>query len=173
MDKLLTSLDALIKNAARVSSLAATNRSGGGDRLARSQARLLKSADHVLRFAGLNEYADQLVGIQRFDSSTKISARDAARVLGVLESARDMLQAGYIGRLRYLLHGEVFDSNLEQATALLDAGHGLPAAVLGRIVVERWLRDQALRLGIYNWATEKASSRHKVLQSQAGERACP
>ena len=150
-----------------MNSLIAKHSSAGSDRLARAQARLLKSADHVLRFAGLDEYADQLIGIHRFDSPARMSARDAGFVLGVLESARDMLQAGYVGRLRYLLHGEVFDSILEQATALLDAGHRLPAAVLGRIVIERWLRDQALKLNIDNWATEKASKLNELLK-QAG-----
>jgi hypothetical protein len=166
MDKLLGSLDTLIKDGTRVATLAAKHASKRGNGLPRLQAKLLKSSDHVLRFAGMDEYADQLLGIRRFDSSVELSASDAARVLGVLESARDMLRAGYVGHLRYLLHGEMFDSVLEQATALLDAGHHVPAAVLGRIVVERWLRDEAQKVGVTNWATEKASKLNDSLKQK-------
>lgn len=87
----------------------------------------------------------------------EVDRDEIAHVAGVLESARDCLAAGFVGKLKHLIHAEMFDSLLQQAEALLKAGHTIPAAVLGRIVIEDWLRDQAEKAGITVAVNEKAS----------------
>jgi hypothetical protein len=69
-------------------------------------------------------------------------------VTGLIESARDLIHNGFIGNIRHLLHAEMFENVREQARALLASGHVIPAAVLGRIIVEGWLRDTAELSGI-------------------------
>jgi hypothetical protein len=78
-------------------------------------------------------------------------------LVGLLESARDEIAAGFLGRIAYLAHAQLFHSVIEQAIELLRLDHLTPAAVLGRIVIERWIRDEAERNGIHEHATAKAS----------------
>ena len=77
--------------------------------------------------------------------------------LAALESAIAQIEGGFVGKIRHLLHADIFDSMIEQAVALLAEGHIIPAAVLGRVVIERWLRDQAEEAGIAEYDTAKAS----------------
>jgi len=46
---------------------------------------------------------------------------------------------------------------LEQADALLKAAHKVPAAVLVRVALERWIRDQAEKAGIPGFDSQKPS----------------
>jgi len=55
-------------------------------------------------------------------------------------------------------------SLLEQADQLLAAGQRVPAAVIVRIVLERWIRDEAEKNGIANADSEKASSLNDSLK---------
>jgi len=51
----------------------------------------------------------------------------------------------------------MFGSLVEQAKELLESGHSTPAAVLGRIVLERWLRDEAAKAEIQDADSSKVS----------------
>lgn len=87
-----------------------------------------------------------------------------ARLAGIVDSARDCLESGMLGKLRHILHVEMFGSVLEQSKGLLAAGHRIPAAVLGRIVIEKWLRDQGEKAGIPNWESAGASAVNDALR---------
>jgi flavin-dependent dehydrogenase len=58
----------------------------------------------------------------------------------------------------------MFETMAEQAKGLLESGHTVPAAVLGRIVLERWLRDQAEKAGIEVAKDAKASMVNESLK---------
>ena len=119
----------------------------------RRRARWLRNCTDSLAYAALSEHLAQ---VERAISSGVNRSADVARITGVLESARDLLERGFVGNIRYLLHAEMFGSLVEQADELLKSGHVVPAAVVGRIVIENWLRDQAQKAGFQD--CEKASA---------------
>jgi hypothetical protein len=84
--------------------------------------------------------------------------------LAAIESAITQIEGGWLSSIRHLLHADIFDSMVAQGIALLDAGHTIPAAVLGRIVIERWLRDQAESAGIPDYDSAKASKLNDALK---------
>jgi len=127
----------------------------------REYTRWLRSCQGVLRHAGLNEYAEQVGHISQDDSSRSYNI---AEIAGVLETARDMLVNRFVGDVRYLVHAEFFDSLLGQAQELFETQHLTPSAVVARIVLERWLRDQAGRASIENAETEKAAILNDTLK---------
>lgn len=92
-------------------------------------------------------------------------SRTLNQSIGVLESAREMVQAGFVGNLKFLLHADFFGSILEEADHLRKTGHTIPAAVLGRIVIERWLQDEAEKQGVQDCDTKKASRINDELKS--------
>lgn len=55
----------------------------------------------------------------------------------------DDLENGFLIGQEFLLAGEIFDSVLEEAKELLNAGYKDPAAILGRVVLEDSLRRLA------------------------------
>jgi len=109
----------------------------------------------VLEHAGLETFLSEWVTIvsDGGDPSWKLPLLG-----GILESARECFESGLTGKFRHLLHAEMFDSLVAQAKELLQTGHKIPAAVLCRIVIERWLRDQGDKAAVPNWETAKASS---------------
>ena len=88
-----------------------------------------------------------------------------ARVTGLLQSATECLERGFAGKLKRLLHAEMFDSLASQSRELLQKGHRIPAAVLGRIAIEDWLRDEAEAAGVPNYASVKASTLNEALRA--------
>lgn len=52
----------------------------------------------------------------------------------------DDLNNGFLLEKEFLIAGEIFDSVLEEAKELLNAGHKNPAAVLGKVVLEDALK---------------------------------
>ncbi len=62
---------------------------------------------------------------------------------GVLEAARDDLQAGMLADLRQLVVAEAFGDLLESATHLLEEGHHIPAVAVAGAVLESGLRTLA------------------------------
>jgi len=56
-------------------------------------------------------------------------------------AAREDYEGGYLRSTRSLIQAEVFDSELEQAQALLDAGYKSPSAVVTGVVLETSLRE--------------------------------
>lgn len=94
------------------------------------------------------------------------SASQVAEFLGVITAVLDEIEDGYIFDLEVLLHAEMFDSITEQAKALLDKGHKIPAAVLARIVIEKWLKDLAREHIEQDIHAEKASIINDKLKSE-------
>ncbi len=56
-------------------------------------------------------------------------------------SAKEQFEGGYLFDVRSLIHAEVFDDELEQATYFLNQGHMVPAAVIAGTVLEASLRE--------------------------------
>jgi len=78
--------------------------------------------------------------------------------LAVLYAAEEIIRKGLvIRRLQGLIAADLFSSVLEQADHLLVSGFKDPAAVLGRIVLEKTLRHLAERERVGNPAQDKAS----------------
>jgi hypothetical protein len=67
---------------------------------------------------------------------------------GVLEAARDDLNAGMLDDLRQLVAAEVFGDLLESAEYLLKEGHHLPAVALAGATLESTLRGLAAKNGV-------------------------
>ena len=63
------------------------------------------------------------------------------RMKAVFDAAREDFEGGYLTSLRTLVQAEVFDSELEQATELLQKGYELAAAVISGTVLETALRE--------------------------------
>jgi hypothetical protein len=124
----------------------------------------------VLKYAQLDDHARYFDDIRRLSSGGYVGVRDDR--LAALESAISQIKGGFVGNIRHLLHADIFDSLIEQGTALLAEGHTIPAAVLGRIVIERWLRDQAEAAGIADHKTAKASKLNDDLK-KAGKYPVP
>ena len=165
MRKITNALAALARDGAKLERLADADRDSAEERdLLRLQARWLRDADQVLRFARLDHYAEQIHRIHDFSYGVRIAAGDAAQITGVLQSAHKMFTGGFVGQLRHALHVEMFDSVLAQAEGLCVEGHFVPAAVLTRIIIERWLRDMAQRAGIKDCEKLNASQMNDALK---------
>lgn len=63
------------------------------------------------------------------------------RVKPVFLAARDDFQGGFLISVKNLVQAELFDSELEQASELLNNGYKGPAAVVAGVVLETTLRD--------------------------------
>ena len=61
-------------------------------------------------------------------------------IRGVLIGSLDDLNNGFLLDQEFLIAGEIFDSILEEAKELLNAGYKNPAAMLGRVVLEGALK---------------------------------
>lgn len=125
------------------------------DEYVRKTSRWLRNIYQVLTYGELKQYLMTINNIL-YKDPLAITGDQIAFVAGVLESAHECLIEGFVGKLKFLIHAEMFDSLLDQADSLLNSGHKIPSAVLGRIVIERWLRDQAEKAEISNWDTAKA-----------------
>jgi len=97
-------------------------------------------------------------GIQFVEHSDEVLS-----IVGLLSGAVDDLEKGYLLKQEFLIAGEVFDSLLEQASHLIQAGYKDPAAVLGRVVLEDALRRIARRESLDS--SEKASTINDSLRN--------
>lgn len=122
----------------------------------------VESAIQVLGYAELTEYQAKVRAVHE---ELQCSALSVARIAGLLNSAHECLGRGFAGRLKRVLHVEMFDSLASQGRGLLQTGHRIPAAVLGRIALEDWLRDEAEAAGIPNHDTAKASALNDHLKA--------
>lgn len=94
------------------------------------------------------------------------------RLGAIFLAAMEDFNGGYLASLKNLVQAEVFDSELEQATELLNNGYKLAAAVITGVVLETALRDlcnsnsipsgkldtmngQLAKAGIYNKLQQK------------------
>jgi len=125
----------------------------------------------LLTYAGLGDLANYFRDILSSLKPRRLAGVTGNR-LAALESAISQIEGGFVGNIRHLLHADIFDSLIEQGAALLAEGHTIPAAVLGRIVIERWLRDQAEASGLPDHETAKASKLNEDLK-KAGQYSVP
>lgn len=73
-------------------------------------------------------------------------------------AAREDYEGGYLRSTRSLIQAEVFDSELEQALALLDAGYKLPSAVVAGVVLETSLSELCDRHSIPHGKLDKMNA---------------
>ena len=160
MRKVLHFLDSLVEEGVNLEALhdaPSERRIEGG--FTRRYRRWKQSVLEVLGYLGLERYVRAVDSAFNMARSTEIS-----EVTGLVESARDLIGNGFVGDIRHLLHAEMFESMAGQAKGLLAGGHAIPAAVLGRIVIEGWLRDQAEKAGVDILKDAKASTVNESLK---------
>jgi hypothetical protein len=63
------------------------------------------------------------------------------RLKAVFLAAREDYEGGYLRTTRSLVQAELFDSELEQARELLEAGYKSPAAIVAGVVLETSLKE--------------------------------
>jgi hypothetical protein len=95
------------------------------------------------------------------------------KLRAVLLAAKEDYEGGYLNKLKLLVQGEVFESELEQADELLASGYTTAAAVIAGVVLETGLRemcaDSALETGKLdkmNADLAKAGIYNKLVQKQ-------
>ncbi|MFN3735193.1 DUF4145 domain-containing protein [Comamonas testosteroni] len=76
----------------------------------------------------------------------------------IFMAAREDYEGGYLRSTRSLIQAEVFDSELEQAQALLDAGYKSPSAVVAGVVLETSLRELCDRHSIPHGKLDKMNA---------------
>lgn len=121
----------------------------------RQCTRWITSGRQALVHSGLDTFLGEynhIVGEEGGNITWKLP-----QLVGLIESAKECIEHGVTTKLKHILHAEMFDSMVAQAKGLLDTGHKVPAAVLLRIVLEGWLRDQGDKAGLVNWKTAKVS----------------
>lgn len=74
---------------------------------------------------------------QPFDSNHAV----LRRLRPVILASRSDFQGGHLASVRSLVQAELFDSELDQASELLEQGYKGPAAVVAGVVLETSLRD--------------------------------
>lgn len=72
----------------------------------------------------------------------------AMQLVGVVDSLRSDVVAGYLQSQRELIHGELFGDFLEMAQHLLDEGYKDPAAVVAGSSLEAHLRQLCQKAGV-------------------------
>lgn len=80
------------------------------------------------------------------------------RLRAVFAAAREDYEGGYLRSTRSLIQAEVFDSELEQALALLEAGYKSPSAVVAGVVLETSLRELCDRHGIQHGKLDRMNT---------------
>lgn len=91
---------------------------------------------------------------------------------GILMSALNEIESGFLYKIEHLISGDFFLSVNDQADELLKKRHKDPAAVLFRVIIENTLKDICGKEGIAYSSKEKASSLNIKLR-QAGVYAMP
>lgn len=71
-----------------------------------------------------------------------------AMIIGVIESLKFDLEAGYLANFSELIHGEIFGDFLEMAEHLSDEGYKDAAAVIAGSALEAHLRQLCIKNGI-------------------------
>jgi len=80
------------------------------------------------------------------------------RVKAVFLAAKEDFEGGYMASVKKLVHAEVFDSELEQASELLSAGYASAAVVIAGVVLETTLRNLCNEKGIPIGKLDKINS---------------
>lgn len=85
----------------------------------------------------------------------------AMQLVGVLESIRADIDAGYLSTIAELIHGELFGDFLEMSQHLLDEGYKDAAAVIAGSSLEAHLRQLCHKNGIDTETTSPAGTSPK------------
>lgn len=83
--------------------------------------------------------------------------------IACMESAKEEIEKGFLYEVEHLISADFFDSILEHAEFLLSKGHKDPSAVLGRVVIEKTLKQIAEREGIALQEKVKLSKINEIL----------
>lgn len=162
-DKIISFMESLIDEGQALDSLAQEREEEReGNSFTRRYKRWSKNVVEVLGYTSMTSHfleAKETVGSHLGWDGSKVPI-----LAGIVESAYDLTKHGFVGKIKFLLHAEMFYSIAQQAAALNGAGHTIPAAVLGRIAIENWLRDQAERAGIEVPEGAKAASVNELLK---------
>jgi hypothetical protein len=161
MENILAFMESLVEEAISISELSRKGieqkNSGGFDR---RYARLRQNVLKVLAYTSMDDHLREAKSI----ASGSSDQSKADNMAGIIESAYDLMKNGLVGKIKFLLHADMFTSMLEQSRALNETGHLVPAAVLGRIIVEGWLRDQAEKAGVKVPEDAKAATINEALK---------
>jgi hypothetical protein len=89
---------------------------------------------------------------KHFTSAEKTSAfsnlANFQAMISVFAAAKEDFEGGYLSSVRTLVQAELFNTELEQATELLDKGYKVPAAVIAGTVLETGLRELCNRASL-------------------------
>ena len=100
----------------------------------------------VARIAGdPSAYQEQCTKIMNMNAYTGLKVLS---LVGVIESLRADVAAGYLQSQKELVHGEIFSDFLEMSKHLLDEGYKDPAAVVAGSSLEAHLRQLCIKSGI-------------------------
>lgn len=110
-------------------------------------------------FGKENQYYRQLMSHRRLGNpKVKIPYGIAC-----MESAKEEVEKGLLYKIEHLISADFFDSILEHAEYLLSKGHKDPAAILGRVVIEKTLKHIAERENIVLLDKAKLSKVNEIL----------
>ncbi len=125
--------------------------------------RWLRSCEHFFDVALMPTFEEKF---REITAEGWLSPWTLARLVGIVQSARDELEKGFMFKIKHLVHADLFDSLVGQAEALLEEGHRIASGVMGRIVIEQWLGDEAEKTGIALSGDEKASAVNDRLKKE-------
>jgi hypothetical protein len=83
--------------------------------------------------------------------------------IACMESAKEEVEKGLLYKIEHLISADFFDSILEHAEYLLSKGHKDPAAILGRVVMEKTLKHITERESIVLPEKVKLSKVNEIL----------
>ena len=84
-------------------------------------------------------------------SSLRVNTHDydhLAFLIGIVDSVKSDIQAGYLRSLEELIHGEIFSDFLEMALHLVDSGYKDAAAVIAGSTLEAHIKQLCSKYGV-------------------------
>lgn len=132
----------------------------------------VKVKDLLSRICGEeSQYFQEFIGSESLPWRTNADALQ--KLKAVFMAAKEDFESGYFVSMRTLVQAEVFDSELEQASELLNRGYTTAAAVVAGVVLETALRELCDRSSIahaqldtMNGALAKAGVYNKTVQKR-------
>jgi hypothetical protein len=100
---------------------------------------------------------------KRFDELKLSSFSPIERGMGIIKSAKDEYEQGFLFEMKKLIEAEVFDDFLEQAQHFYSAGYFQAAAVIAGSVLEDGLRKLCVRSSITLSSNPKLDSMNTEL----------
>ena len=69
--------------------------------------------------------------------------------MAIMQGAKEEIEKGFLYKVEHLIAADLFDSILEQAEHLLGSGFKDAAAILGRVIIEKSLKEIAKRENVF------------------------